>query len=203
MQNELSPPIVSSAARVGASSWLRPVGIVVAGSMLLALCARVSLPLSFTPVPLSLQPFGVLLLGLLLSPRVAVATVAAYLVEGACGLPVFAPTFSGSAGLAHLLGPTGGYLIAYPVAAAVISVVWRRTGRGFSMALVGAALGDLLILACGATWFAAIAHVSIVPAVSSAMLAFLPGDALKIVSAAGIATARQRTRSGTSRQHPN
>jgi biotin transport system substrate-specific component len=71
------------------------------------------------------------------------------------------------------------------------------------MALVGTALGDLLILACGATWFAAITHVSIVPAVSSAMLAFLPGDALKIVSAAGIATAWQRTRSGTSRQHPN
>ena len=129
MHKEISSPIVSIGHMDRRAHWLRAAGIVIAGSLLLAICAHVSLPLWFTPVPLSLQPFAVLLLGLLLSPRMAVATVVAYLVEGAAGLPVFAPAPIG--GLAHLLGPTGGYLLAYPVAAGVISFLWRRRGADF------------------------------------------------------------------------
>ena len=199
MQNQIASPIGVSGVHTGAVSRLRPVGIVLVASLLLALCARIALPLNFIPVPLTLQPFGVLLLGLLLSPRLAVASICAYLVEGASGLPVFAPTVAGSAGLAHLLGPTGGYLAAYPFAAALISFVWRRSGRGFSMAIASAALGDVLILACGAVWLMASAHISANSAMSSA-LAFLPGEALKIASAAGIATAWQRARSRGERQ---
>lgn len=191
MQREILSPMNASAVRVGTPAWVRPVGILIAASILLALCARLSLPLTFSPVPLSLQPFGILLLGLLLSPRAAVAAVGAYLVEGACGLPVFAPTVAGTAGFAHLIGPTGGYLLAYPVAAGLISYLWRRAGRSFPMALAAAALGDLLILACGALWLAISNHIA---ATSSALLAFLPGDGLKIVAAAGIATGLQRLR---------
>jgi biotin transport system substrate-specific component len=114
-------------------------------------------------------------------------------------MPVFAPTVTGAAGLAHLLGPTGGYLAAYPVAAALISMAWRRSGRAFSMALASAALGDVLILACGAAWLVAGMHIAPSAALGSA-LAFLPGEALKIASAAGIATAWQRVRSRRNRQ---
>src|ERR1700739_3372363 len=129
MNRELSTPMTGSASRTSTSPWPRTAGVVLAGSALLAVCARVSVPLWFTPVPLSLQPFGVLLLGLLLSPLMAAATVSAYLLEGVAGLPVCAP---GPGVLAHLLGPTGGYLLAYPLAAVLISTLWRRTGRGFS-----------------------------------------------------------------------
>ena len=95
------------------------VEIVLAGSAFVAVCAHVVLPLNFTPVPLTLQTFAVVLLGLLLSPRLAAGTLAAYLAEGALGLPVFSPVPVIVGGMAHLLGPTGGYLLAYPAAAVV------------------------------------------------------------------------------------
>jgi biotin transport system substrate-specific component len=171
---------------------MRPVGIVLGGTILAALCAHVSIPLVFTPVPLSLQPFAVLLLGLLLTPRMAAATFVVYLAEGAAGLPVFAP--AATAGLAHLLGPTGGYLMAYPAAAALISWLWRKSGRSFGAALMSAAAGDLAILACGALWLAALPHVGARLATVAAMLPFLPGDALKVAAAAGLAAGWVRMR---------
>jgi biotin transport system substrate-specific component len=194
MNKELSTPIAGSAASASVSPWLRSAGIVLAGSILLAVCAHVSVPLWFTPVPLSLQPFGVLLLGLLLSPRMATATVGAYLLEGVAGLPVFAP---GTGGLAHLLGPTGGYLLAYPLAALLISTLWRRTGRGFSAGLVSAALGDLAILMGGALWLMVISHGSLWASLSLAFVPFLPGDAIKVAAAAGAAASWQRLRRQT------
>src|SRR5579863_5713761 len=99
-----SSPIAVPISRPFASP--RNAGIVLGGSVLVALCAHVSVPLYFTPVPLSLAPFAVLLLGLLLSPRLAAATLCAYLVEGAMGLPVFAPNPLVPGSFAHLLGPT-------------------------------------------------------------------------------------------------
>ena len=107
MSKETTATLVSSAAAPArAPAWLRGAGIVLAGSAFAAVCAHVSLPLFFTPVPLSLAPFAVLVLGLMLSPRMAAATFAAYLAEGAAGLPVFSPS-PASGGLAHLFGPTG------------------------------------------------------------------------------------------------
>src|SRR5579871_2940502 len=90
-------------------TWLRNAGIVILGSVFIAVCAHIALPLNFTPVPLTLQPFAVLLLGLLLPPGLAVATLCAYLLEGIAGMPVFAVGGVYDSGLAHLLGPTGGY----------------------------------------------------------------------------------------------
>jgi biotin transport system substrate-specific component len=80
------------AAKTRTAAWLRSTGIVLAGSALVAVCAHLALPLYFTPVPLSLAPFAVLVLGLLLRPGLAAATLVAYLAEGALGLPVFSPT---------------------------------------------------------------------------------------------------------------
>lgn len=173
--------------------WLRIAGILVAGSVLLAVCSRVAIPLWFTPVPLTVQPFAVLLLGLVLSPRLAFATLAAYLAEGALGLPVFAPT-PANGGFAHLLGPTGGYLVAYPIAAVLIAYLCRRGHAGFFTALTSAALGDVVILAFGALWLAALTHAPARSVLSLGVLPFLPGDALKVAAAAGVAAGFHRLR---------
>jgi biotin transport system substrate-specific component len=129
----------------------------------------------------------------MLSPQMAAATFAAYLAEGAAGLPVFAPS-PASGGVAHLFGPTGGYLLVYPLAAALISFLFRRTGRGFVTALACAALGDLLILSCGALWLAALTHIAIMQATALAVMPFLAGDALKIAAAAAAACGAARLR---------
>src|ERR1035437_6023912 len=190
--NLLTGPASQRLAR--ASAWLRTPGIVLGGSVLMAVCAHLALPLYFTPVPLTLAPFAVLLIGLLLTPRLAAATLAAYLAEGAMRLPVSAPSPLMSGGVAHLLGPTGGYLLAYPMAAVLISFLWRGSGRGFTAAALSAAAGNLAILASGALWLGVLTHVSIQTAVTLAIVPFLPGDALKVVAAAALAVGFQRLR---------
>ena len=173
-------------------AWLRSTGIALAASALVAVCAHIAIPLYFTPVPLSMATFAVLLLGLLLSPRMAAAALGAYLIEGAMGLPVFAP--SPLYGLAHFIGPTGGFLIAYPFAAALISFLWRRSKRSFTAALASAAAGTVVILLGGAFWLAALTHASAQVVFTTAVLPFLPGDALKIAAVAGLGAGFERIR---------
>lgn len=200
MNKELSSPIAVDSMRVSPS--LRIAGIILAGSVLLAVCSRVAVPLWFTPVPLTVQPFAVLLLGLLLSPRMAFATLTAYLAEGALGLPVFAPT-PAIGGFAHLLGPTGGYLVAYPVAASLISFLLRRARPRFFTALASAAVGDLVILLFGALWLAAFTHAPARSVLGLGVLPFLPGDALKVAAAAGAAAGFRRLRQRRSELRAN
>ena len=97
------------------TSIIKQVAIVICASAVIAVCARIILPLPFTPVPLTLANFGVLLVGLTLGSRRGFAAAALYLGWGAMGLPVFASSGPGS--VAQMLGPTGGYLWAYPVVA--------------------------------------------------------------------------------------
>lgn len=199
MQKELSIPLSNSSTHQ--LVWPRRVGIVLAGSALVAVCSHIALPLYFTPVPLTLQPFAVLLLGLLLAPRMAAATLTAYLAEGAMGLPVFTP--SALSGIAHLIGPTGGYLLSYPLAAALVALLWRRdasgraAGRDFIAALWSAAAGNLLILSCGAVWMALWLHASARVVLTESVLPFLPGDALKVIAAAALAAGWMRLRRRT------
>jgi biotin transport system substrate-specific component len=129
----------------------------------------------------------------------AASTLAAYLAEGALGLPVFTPAPVVAVGIAHLLGPTGGYLLAYPAAAALISFLWRRMGstgegRTFANAALSALAGDLVILACGAVWLAVLTHASAQTILTLSVIPFLPGDALKIAAAGALATGFQRVR---------
>lgn len=199
MSKEFAAPLSPSThlaglSATGLSVWLRSAGIILAGSALVAVCARVAVPLYFTPVPLSLAPFAVLLLGLLLRPGLAAATLGAYLVEGALGLPVFAPTPLAPGGLAHLLGPTGGYLLSYPLAAGLIAFLVRRSNRGFVPAALTAAAGSLVILFCGALWLTGITHSSAQSVFTLAVLPFLPGDALKVVAAAALSAGWVRFR---------
>lgn len=199
LENGVAKPLASEIANSAVSRGLRAAGVILGGSALVAVCSHITVPLGFTPVPLTLQPFAVLLLGLLLTPRLAAATLGAYLLEGAAGLPVFAPGLVFGAGMAHLLGPTGGYLMAYPAAAALVAYLWRRSRRGYTAALLSAAAGDATILVCGFCWLMVWTHGAGAPgsvktALMLAVLPFLPGDALKVVAAAAIARGLDRAR---------
>lgn len=166
---------------------------VVAGSVLLALSAHISFPLFFTPVPFTLQPFAVLLLGLLLDPAVAFATLVAYLVEGAVGLPVFAP--QGPGGILDLMGPSGGFLFSYPFAVFLVSKLYRSLRpASFTFAVLSAAAGSVVYFTCGASWLAVIAHQPMSVALKLAVWPFLAGDALKVILAAAIITGLSRFR---------
>jgi biotin transport system substrate-specific component len=170
----------------------RPLAIVL-GSLLVAVCAHISIPLWFTPVPVTLQTFAVLLLGLFLSPSLSAAALLLYLIEGAIGLPVFSPY--APAGFLHLLGPTGGYLLSWPFAAALTGLLRSRfSSRGFAPSLLAAATGSLFILLCGAAWFGILTHQSAGAVLVLAVLPFLPGDILKVVAAAGAASGLSRFR---------
>jgi biotin transport system substrate-specific component len=159
---------------------------VVLSTALLAICAHIAVPLGFTPVPVTMQTFAVLLLGLLFAPRPAFACMALYLVEGAVGLPVFSP--HGPGGLAQMLGPSGGYLLAYPFAAPLASWLYRRGNRGFLAAIAASGLASLLILAIGASWLGFISHAQFPVVFFQSIAPFLPGDAVKVLAAAGCAS---------------
>jgi biotin transport system substrate-specific component len=163
--------------RIGLKSSLT----VVAATALVAICAHIAIPLGFTPVPVTMQTFAVLLLGLLFTPGAAFACLALYLAEGACGLPVFSP--HGPGGIAQLLGPTGGYLLSYSFAAALASLLYRRGRRSFLTALTSAGVGSLVILAAGATWLGVLAHLKFSVVFAQSVAPFLPGDAVKILAA--------------------
>jgi biotin transport system substrate-specific component len=167
--------------------------LAVLGSMLVAVCAHVSIPLLFTPVPLTLQPFAVLLLGLTLNPATAFASLSLYLAEGAAGLPVFTP--HGLGGVLQIMGPTGGYLLSYPFVAALTGFVARRFRcASFAAYALSAALGNVVILTLGASWLAVATQQSAAATLKLAVWPFLPGDALKVCAAAGIAMGFRRVR---------
>lgn len=167
--------------------------VVVLGSLLVAICAHVSIPLWFTPVPLTLQTFAVLFLGLVLSPEMAASALVLYLIEGMAGLPVFSPV--GAGGFLHLFGPTGGYLLSYPAAAALAGILRRRIGNGgFGPSLAAAAIASLLILLAGAAWLSIVTHQSAGTVFVLAVAPFLPGDILKLTAAAAAATGLRRFR---------
>jgi biotin transport system substrate-specific component len=170
--------------------------LVIGATAFVAASAHISLPLPFTPVPLTLQNFAVILVGMALGPVAGFSAMVLYLVEGALGLPVFTPS-GGPAGIFHLLGPNGGFLFSYPLAAAtagwVIRAIQPLTTR-FRSALVAATTATLPIFLLGAGWLAYYAHHSVSAAWSLAVAPFIPGEIVKITAAAGIFTSIQRWR---------
>ncbi len=163
----------------------RQVAIVVGASLFVALCARITVPLPFTPVPLTAQNFGVLLVGLLLGSRRGFAALALYLVEGAMGMPVFSPT--GPGGIAQLLhGATGGFLLAYPLVAWVAGYVMEHGRKSFARAVLGGLLGEIVLFTGGVTWLALLTH-SIAQAFRWGLYWFLFAEVIKVMMAAGIA----------------
>jgi biotin transport system substrate-specific component len=163
----------------------RQVALVVGASLVVALCARITIPLMpLTPVPLTVQNMGVLLVGLMLGSRRGFAVLALYLMEGAVGLPVFNPT--GPGGIAQLLGPTGGFLMAYPFVAFLAGYVFERGTKSFLRAAVAGFLAEILLFAGGLTWLYVFTH-SLAKAAYLGLYWFLAAEVIKVMLAAGIA----------------
>ncbi|MGH9073843.1 MAG: biotin transporter BioY [Acidimicrobiales bacterium] len=165
-----------------AGTLVRDAVLVFAGAALVGLCAQVSVPLPFTPVPLTLQTFGVLLAGAALGWRRGFASMLVYGGLGLAGLPWFA---GHAGGTAILGGPLFGYIIAYPVAAALIG--WLAS-RGFDRSPIRTAammiVGSIVIYAGGLPWLMASVHVGLAKGLHLGVTPFLPGDAIKAVAAA-------------------
>ena len=158
------------------------IAIVISASLFVALCARIYIPLPGTPVPLTVQNLGVLLVGLALGSRRGFAALALYLAEGAMGMPVFSP--HGFGGIAQILGPTGGYLIAYPFVAALTGYIFERGKPAFSRAAVACLAGEVLLFTFGISWLYVYTH-SFAKALSFGLYWFIAAEILKVVFAAG------------------
>jgi len=156
--------------------------LVVGATFFVARCARIYLPIPGTPVPLTVQNLAVLMVGLALGSWRGFAALALYLAEGAAGMPVFSPT--GAVGLAHLVGPTGGYLLAYPVVAALTGYIFEHGKQTFARAAVAAVAGEILLFACGILWLYVLTH-SLARAVSFGLYWFVFAELIKVMFAAG------------------
>jgi biotin transport system substrate-specific component len=169
--------------------WAKQAAIVITASLFVALCARVTVPLPFTPVPLTLQNFGVLAVGLLLGSRRGFAALSLYLVEGAFGLPVFSPSILGG-GVAQILGPTGGFLMAYPLVAFVAGWIYEQkteqSSRRFGWAALSAVAAELVLFAGGLSWLAVLTH-SVSLAIRYGLYWFVFAEVIKVLMAAAVA----------------
>ncbi len=170
------------------TEWAKQAAIVITASFFVALCARVTVPLPFTPVPLTLQNFGVLAVGLLLGSRRGFVALALYLVEGAFGLPVFSPSPLGG-GIAQILGPTGGFLMAYPLVAFVAGWIYEQSSklgsRRFVWAALSAVAAELLLFAGGLSWLAVLTH-SVSLAIRYGLYWFVFAEVIKVLMAAAV-----------------
>lgn len=162
-------------------SWLRATTLAVAGSLLLTLSAKTQIP--FLPVPLTFQTLVVLLIGFSYGPRLAFATVMFYLLQGAMGLPVFAGTPEKGIGLAYLMGPTGGFLVGFALAAAFCGVLAEKGwDRSMKKVLFGMLMANAIIYASGLLWLGTLMGWD-KPILQWGLLPFIPGDVFKIVIA--------------------
>jgi biotin transport system substrate-specific component len=183
----------TNSASAFANSIPGKITLAIAATGLMALAAHVSLPLPFSPVPLTLAPFAVLLIGMALGPATAFAAMMLYLAEGAMGMPVFTP--QGLGGIKQLLGPTGGYLFSYPLAAAVagwIAGSLRVVSSSLLRGLLAGTVATTIILCCGAGWLATLPHLYAGTAWQLAVAPFLPGEIVKITAAAIFFSATRR-----------
>ena len=148
--------------------------LVLVGAFLLAVSSYIAIPM--IPVPITMQTFAVTTIGAVYGWRLGAFTVIVWLVLGMLGLPVFA---GGGAGLSHFFGPTAGYLLAFPVAAAatgwLVGQGWNGKRPGFAFAAM--LIGNLICLAIGGTWLST--QVGLQVAISSGFAPFLPGALIK------------------------
>ena len=164
-------------------------GAVLIMTLLTVLAAQISVPLPFTPVPFTLQPMLVLLGGAALGARLGATSQILYLALGIAGLPVFAASPMLPQGAPRLLGPTGGYLMAYPIAAFVVGYLAERGfDRRYWRSFLAMAVGLAMIFACGVIWLATFAApgAGLSGAIAAGFTPFVVADLAKLVIAAGI-----------------
>ena len=153
--------------------------IAISGSILLALLARLSIPVPFSPVPITGQTFGILFLGAMLGSRLGTLSVITYISEGIIGLPVFA---GGSAGFLSLLGPTGGYLIGFIPAGYLVGFLSEKGWTNkFTTTFITMIIGTSVIFIFGISWLSVTAGFE--TALKIGLYPYLPGAAVKIVLA--------------------
>lgn len=169
--------------------WLegaRNAALIVGASLFVALCAHITISLMpLTPVPLTVQNLAVLLVGLLVGSRRGFSALVVYLLEGMAGLPVFNPT--GVGGVAQLFGPTGGFLLAYPLVAFVAGYVFERGSKNFIRGVLASIAGELLLFLGGLSWLYALTH-SLAKAAYLGLYWFVAAEVIKVMFAAAIAS---------------
>ncbi len=182
--NSYAQPYTEADTLIGAAlaplDWTRSVSLAVAFSLLTALAAQIVIPIG--PVPITAQTFAVLLTGALLGSRLGAMAMIMYLVEGASGLPFF---YGGHGGLSHVLGPTGGYLVAFP-AAAFVTGAFAENGwdRRFFSAVIAMAVGSAIIILAGWAWLSQFMGPAV--AFHAGVRPFVIGDIIKILLAAAV-----------------
>src|SRR5215207_7635114 len=179
------------ATRRDSATWPIRAASVLFITGLTAAAAQISIPIPFTAVPFTFQPMIVLLGGLVLGPRLGAASQALYLAAGIAGLPVFAASVTLPPAAWRLLGPTGGYLLSYPLAAFVAGALARRGfDRRYLTSILAMALGLVVIYACGTLWlaYASVGRTALglASAFASGVAPFVLADVVKLAAAAGI-----------------
>ena len=177
---------MSDSTMVLARGRVRTSAKVVGFALLTAIAAQAAIPIPGTPVPLALAPMAVVLAGLWLGPAAGAASMTLYLLAGAAGLPAFAPV--GLPGIARLVGPTGGYLLAYPAAAALTGLIGRRFPR--SAGRIAAAVLGMVVIHLGGVAQLSILTGSVATGAMLGSAPFLAGDAIKAIVAGAIAPRR-------------
>ena len=178
---------------------VRDVGLVVAVAALTAVAAqiRIPIPLPGFPVPITGSTFAVLLGAAALGPVRGSAAQVLYVAAGLTGLPVFT---GGNAGITYAVGATGGYLVGFIVASAVVGALARRgADRRPPSAALAFVTGTVVIYACGVPWLMHVTGMPVQQALVSGMGVFLAGDALKALAAAGLLPAAWRIAGGEHR----
>lgn len=177
-----APRVAAGLRNVAAAPWPVQAGLALVGTAVLTASSWIEVPM--VPVPMTMQTFAVVMIGALYGWRLGALTVLGWLAQGALGFPVFA---GGAGGPAHLVGPTAGYLIAFPIMAALAGWAtqagWIARGYGRAVAVMLAAHG--VAFAFGVSWLAT--HIGVTAAVSAGLAPFLPGMALKSILAGGLA----------------
>lgn len=163
--------------------------LIVGASFLVGAGAHLSIPIPGTPVPLTVQNLAVLVVGLALGPWRGFAALSLYLIEGASGMPVFSPT--GPGGIAQLIGPTGGYLIAYPFVAAVVGYITQFGQASFLRSAIACIAGEVLLFTCGLSWLYTMTH-SMKTAIALGLYWFVFAEVIKVMLAAGAKNTWQR-----------
>ena len=168
----------------GGRAWARDIVLVVAGTALITLSAKINIP--FFPVPMTMQTFAILVLAMAYGTRLGTATLALYIVEGAVGLPVFAGTPEKGIGLAYLMGPTGGYILGFLLAAMLVG--WLDA-RGFDRSPLKAGIamlaGNVVIYVPGLLWLGAVVGWD-KPVLAWGLYPFVLGDLAKIALGAAL-----------------
>lgn len=173
-------PTITARTFPNISSKVRDIFLIVVGSLLIAALAQIQIPLPFTPVPITGQTFGVLLVGAALGSGRGVSALLLYLAEGALGLPFFA---GGASGLGILTGATAGYLVGFVIAAYVVGLLAERgLERSVGTSIIPFFVGTIIIYVCGVAWLAIVLG-GLGKAIAAGLIPFMVGDAIKLVAA--------------------